>query len=461
MLYSDIQTQVNEFNTTGREKFAQKTEQGLKLLEKAEKIANPSDLSSLMRMKWLKEEEEINQRAQKRLEEYNGKPNDIVTNESSQVTVDDEEKFITWNSEKLIDSTIRELLAIKMNLMKESIESLGIEMQETAQYNNQFVRYNNWMLPGMFEGDPSHETIDTAIALTCVSIINGDFPIPPKVVEYIKDMFTNGFIYEKRISMALSSNELWERGKTLVQTMVDAGISSYVAIAIAGALFVESGWNAVKCPEQTEFGGLIAQKRYQLNSNGHNWGDAGEGLFGLTFWAAKERIIKDPEFEPIREKYHIPMTFADYNKDLAAGRVDTMYTTSWKGMNVEASGHLSNLALDEWGIPLKLFLKSSRYWKDVFENTSEHEEKIAAMDFDYLTACLAASYLFKAGGKEPTFEEARSRSSIYRNQHQSMGYSHIQDGWASQMVISIALSKFIKGEPVAGYDDLKQIIFSM
>jgi hypothetical protein len=434
----------------------------LKRLETAEKLLNPADVSATIRLRCIEKEKEHKERIQKRLDEYNAKPNNVIESELLNVSSDGKEQQIHWNSEKLIDSTIRELLAIKMNLMKESIESLGIEFQETTQYNTNFIKYDNWMLPGMFEGDPSHETVDTAIALTCMFTINGDFPIPPLVLEYIKEMITGGYIYEKRISMALNSEELWERGKTLVQTMVDAGISNYVALGIAGALFVESGWNAVKCPEQTEFGGLISQKRYQLNGNGHNWGDAGEGLFGLTFWAAKERIIKDPEFGPLKDKYGIPDTFQKYNEDLAAGAVDTMYTTTWKGSTVTASGHLSNLELDEWGIPLKLFLKGSRYWGDVFENTPEHEEKIAAMDLDYLTACLAASYLFKAGGKEPTFAEAKSRSSIYRTQHQSMGYTHIQDGWATQMIISIALSKFIKGEPVeGGYEELKQIILSM
>ena len=138
-----------------------------------------------------------------------------------------------------------------------------------------------------------------------------------------------------------------------------------------------------------------------------------------------------------------------------------MYVANWKGTSFEASGHLSNLELGEWAIPLKIFLKGSQFWTNVFENTPEHNELIAEKDDEYLTSCLAASYLFKAGGKNPTFEEGKYRSYVYRKQHISMGYSHIQDGWATQLIVSIVLSKYIKGEPVKTYDDLIQTIYNM
>ena len=424
------------------------------------KVVNPSDVSARLREQWMFADIRNKAEAQQRLNEYNARENNVVNSETISVTHKEQDRTVVWESEKMIDSTIRELLSVKVNLMKEAIESLGIEFQDTLQYNPEFIRYDNRMIDGAFEGEPSHETIDTALVVLFASTMNGDFPIPPLVLGYIKDMLAQGYILEQRISMLLSNESTLERGKVIVQSMVDAGISSYVAIAITGALFVESGWKAVKCPEQTEFGGLIAQKRYTLNSTGHNWGDAGEGLFGLTFWSAKEHIINDPDFAPLREKYKIPNVFENYNEDLAAGRVDTMYTTTWKGMNVEASGHLSNLELDEWGIPLKIFLRRSRFWKDVFESTPEHDELIAANDIDYLTSCLAASYLFKAGGKDPTYEEGKYRSYVYRKQHDSMGY-RVQDGWATQMIVSIALSKYIKGEPVKTFDELVEIINNM
>ena len=425
------------------------------------KIVNPSDISARLREQVMLADMKSKIEEQKRLNEYNSKQNKVIDNKTINLIHNGKSTTITWESEKLIDSTIRELLSVKVNLMKEALESLGIEFQNTTQYNPEFIRYNNRMIDGAFEGEPSHETIDTAIVVLYSSLLNGDFPIPQIVLDYIKEMIGEGFIYEERISNLLVSDTTLERGKTLVQTMVNAGISSYVAIAIAGALFVESGWNAVKCPEQTEFGGLISGVRYKLNEHNHNWADAGEGLFGLTFWKAKEKIITDPEFEHIRSKYNIPTVFEKYNKDLAAGRVDTMYVANWKGTSFEASGHLSNLELDEWAIPLKIFLKGSQFWTNVFENTPEHNELIAEKDDEYLTSCLAASYLFKAGGKNPTFEEGKYRSYVYRKQHISMGYSHIQDGWATQLIVSIVLSKYIKGEPVKTYDDLIQTIYNM
>lgn len=422
------------------------------------KIVDPTNVSAQLREQWMLADMKSKADTQKKLNEYNSKENTVTDNQTVNLVHDGKNITVTWESEKLIDSTIRELLSVKVNLMKEALESLGIEFQNTTQYNPEFIRYDNRMIDGAFEGEPSHETIDTAIVVLYSSFINGDFPIPQIVLNYIKEMIGSGFIYGERISNLLVSDTTLERGKTLVQTMVNAGISSYVAIAIAGALFVESGWDAIKCPEQTEFGGLISGIRYKLNEHRHNWADAGEGLFGLTFWNAKEKIINDPEFEPIRTKYQIPTVYEQYNKDLAAGRVDTMYVANWKGTSFEASGHLSNLELDEWGIPLKIFLKGSRFWTDVFESTPEHNELIAEKDDEYLTSCLAASYLFKAGGKNPTFEEARYRSYIYRKQHTSIGYAHIQDGWATQMIVSIALSKYIKGEPAKTYDDLVQSI---
>lgn len=457
----EIESHIGQFDELANRAFIDKSEQSLKYLERAQKIFNPSEVSANIRLKWLKEEEEIQERAKNRLENYNGKPNEVVTNDNQIVIYKEKERPINWTTEKFIDSTLRELLAIKMNLMKESIESLGIEFQETTQYNEQFLKYDNWMLPGIAEGEPAHETIDTALVLLCAGVMDADFPITPEFVEYIKNAISQGLVYEKRMSWLIENEKKLEDGKNFVQAMVDSGMSSYVSLAVAGALYIESGWSAVKCPEQTEFTGLIAHKMYQTNSNGHNWGDAGEGLFGLTFWNAKERIINDPDFTPLKEKYQIPSTFQEYNKDLAAGEVDTMYVTQWKGNPVKASGHLSNLELEEWSIPLKIFLKHSLFWKDVFESTPEREQLIANGDTNYLNACLAASYLFKAGGNEATFAYAAKRASQYVAQHKSMHYAHIQDGLASQIVVSLILSRYIKGTPVKSFDELKQIIFSM
>lgn len=420
----------------------------------------PQGISQITRSVYDKEIEKINERAKNRLNTYNNKPNNVTTNESLQVFYNGAEQNVYWNSEKYIDSTIRELLSIKMNLMKESIESLGLEFQKTTQYNDNFIRYKNWVLPGMSEGSPSNETVDTAIALLFATTINGDFPIPAVFLSYIKEMIDNELVNEKYITELLSTNGILYNGKMLVQTIVNAGIGNYAAIALAGALYIESGWNVSGCPKQNEFTGIIDHKRYKLNSKGRNWSDASEGLFGLKFWEEKEKIINDPEFTVLKEKYNIPERYSKYNEDLAGGNVDTMYVVQWKRTRFYASGHLSNLGLYEWCTPLKLFLKNSVYWSSVFEKSPEHDKFVVDRNDDYLITCLSASYIFNNGGGNPTFEKAKSKSADNKAKHASLG-DDVQDDLATQLVVSIALSMYIRGEAVGTYDELKQIISNM
>ena len=324
-------------------------------------------------------------------------------------------KTIEWKSDRICHYVLSKLNDMKMNISKIFIEdATGKEMSDSNTLKINTIKYKNEAVNGLFSGTPSTVSVDATIALM---MSYGEFPIPEEVRKYIIDAFENGLINPENFP---ASDEKFENGKTILDAFIESGMPYYSACALTGATFVECGWN-VHVFNSVEASGQGVDKTA-------DWAGCGEGLFGLTFWSQKEKIIKELGYD---KTHQIPADKTKYNDKRAK--------------------HLCDLDEPEWIDIAKEYLKNSAE-KDYDVLTNEDEPQ---SDDDF-TEILSASYLWKAAcGLTPTFDNVKDTAQKYLNTHKRMfGEGNLHDGFATQICISIALDKYLHGETVIDMNDL-------
>ena len=321
-----------------------------------------------------------------------------------------ESKTVKWKSSRVDQTVLASLRNVQIELMQLCLEDI-----ETFEYDvpdilkSKKIRYKNHIVPGNVPGLPGNISIGaTAVLLASW----GEFPVPQEILDYVKDAYENNRIKESSLP---SSEEMFERGRNIVSSFMNKGIPYYSAIAICGACWVECKWNVhVANKLEKDDGGV---------GGTGGWPGCGEGLFGLTFWSQKQKIIS---------AMTLPGIPSDTTKD------------DYKDASAK---HLCDLDEETWIDILAKYLEICvPKHKDILcneETPKDDEER---------TKVICSSYLFKAAGaRDATFDNAKLTAESYMKTHTAQSKNpkyQAYDGFALQVLISIMLDKYLHGEDV-------------
>ena len=298
---------------------------------------------------------------------------------------------------------------MKLDIMEMCLDDIeDLDLSEIKPNKKDLVRYKNNIIPSKSPGVPSNVSIEaTAIMLASF----GDFPIPPEITAYIKDAYDNGRVNDNKIP---SNEDLYEKGKNILMAFIEKGIPYYSACAMTGACYVECGWNV-------NVYNKLEKERNGVGGTG-GWSGCGEGLFGLTFWSQKYKVMS---------KLMLPQM--DVN-------------TTQHQYDTRDYPHLCDCNESQWVDILEAYL-------DVC--VPKHKEILYSTDIpeddEARTKILCSGYLFKAaGGLESTFDNVKDTTARYMRTHTMQGGEgyHAYDGFALQIFISIFLDRYLHGAGV-------------
>ena len=314
----------------------------------------------------------------------------------------EERTVINWKSDNLDTYLASKLYDIKLDLIKNSYEALGIPMPESKTiksnkfiYDNEIVKEN-----GMFS---SHVSSGAAIvAMNRFSF--GSFILPEEILKYIQDEYSINRANEKNLP---SKEENFEDGLKVLKMFKELGYDDEASYALAGACWVESRWNchAVNKDE-------VAGKNPNLKVSA-GWNDAGEGYFQITFWKNKYKIIHE---------LHPPQVTGDSEKGYSPNSL-----------------HLCDLDESWWTKITDYYLK----------NLKDHDSALRGTD---IPTQLFASYLFKAApGLKIDFDNVKKRTSQTMSGHKAMYGSlyHSYNGFVYQMLAAYVLAQYATGKKVS------------
>lgn len=315
---------------------------------------------------------------------------------------------ISWDSERSDHKLLAALENVKLDIMRMCLADIAAFDYEVpdAEHENT-IRYLNKIVPGSVLGSPSNVSIAATAMLLCSF---GEFPIPQEILDYIVEEYKEGRVNERKFP---STKELFEKGKTLVEAFMEKGLPYYSACTITGATWVECGWNVHVYNKLEHNNGGVG------NTGG--WPGCGEGLFGLTFWTQKQKVIKKMMLPGIDQN----ITKEGYAKN-----------------NV----HLCDLDENWWIDILKTYLEICvPKHKDILYSEEEPE------DDETRTQILCSGYLFKAaGGLDSTFENVKETTEKYMRTHIAQAKNktsyQVYNGFALQIWISILLDKYLHDE---------------
>lgn len=336
-----------------------------------------------------------------------------------------QESKIIWEKRPPIDTYVKRYNNTYKSMYNALFEDLcneyGIILDEydIDDYHN--IVTINQMITDENSGYPTHISIDDTIIRKFVANY-GDFFLTPNVAQYVLDAFKNEELSPKDYAVPF---ERFEKGKYWVDILMqNADLCYFSAVAVVGATYVECGWNpgVVNTDEQAGKG-----------SNGTGgWANAGEGLFGLTFWKQKLQIINGLS---LLSRFSIPNKESDY---------------------IKSPKHLKDLPDEIWGEIFKFYMEhlAKKQYGPLFDLQD------GETDLDKVEAALCASYLFKAGqGGDPSIKGVTKICNDYLATHRRM-YGHAVNGFGKQMCVALLLNEYIAGNIKSSNNmpDIKKIV---
>lgn len=318
-------------------------------------------------------------------------------------------KTVEWEGNRLVHWMLAEIEEMRRNIVKMNIEDVtGEPLDNIDLVDEKKLVYENHIVDGLLPGNPSKLSIDSTIAL----MLNyGDFYLPEEAKQFIKECFENDALAPERLP---DNEDLLESGKAILDAFMAAEYPYYAACALTGATFIECGWNVNVYNALEKNGGGVPGTA--------GWENCGEGLFGLTFWKQKEKIIKA-----------LGSTSPPVSSELSIYRLERC---------PQPYVHLCDLNEEYWCQMAKIYLGEIAS-KD---NEILLREELTS-DTEYLES-LAAAYLWKAAcGLEPEWEKAIETSEKYQATHTRQNNGKpAMNAFAQQLCVSVFLDKYIHGE---------------
>lgn len=336
----------------------------------------------------------------------------------------DDLKHVQWESDRVAHDILSDFRKMNLTLLASCVEQLtAYDMNVPNPTKN--IQYNNFLISGAWPGSDSHVSVDATAVMMARK--GGEYPIPPEVMEYIKQARDEDRVPDRNLP---NSEDRFERGVEILQAFLDEGVPYYSAVTMTGATWVECGWNTnvVNTSERDGKG--------QGGTEG--WTNAGEGLFGITFWSTKKKIIQ--KLHSLGKGINVSDDESTYRKPSAT--------------------HLMNLSDADWITIAKIYLDiCAKKHAEILMN-----EDTPANDEDR-TKILSAGYLWKAApGREATFENTKTTADIYIREHERQGAIRAKNGFALQIWTSIFLDQYYNGlidvDKIGEYDGMMEDYFN-
>lgn len=234
----------------------------------------------------------------------------------------------------------------------------------------------------------------------------GDFICPPDVLEWVKQKRKDGNNFGVGDSHIPRDQKRYENCKKACEAILqkDKRLQGHPIMCLAGAFWVECGW---------QFDGVLNTTEAAGKGNAGTGGlqNAGESWFGITFWEQKKRIINGMNLACDINNY----THGHMIKDLPFS--EQARIVPW---------YLENM------VP--------KYGKILLEYNKKPKTMQAAKD------CIGAAFVFKAGNWKNSgniWEDALDASDHYRKSVTS-GF----DGFALAVYMSMMFARFLKDKKV-------------
>lgn len=316
---------------------------------------------------------------------------------------------------------IRNLWAIRVNILLEEIESYGVtfnsfeEIMEKPNYVwHNFTKYDM----SLGEDDKvtkesalyRNETLIEGIAYHLGSGLFGDFVVPPEIMQFLREEYAGDRIPDSQINWSkeyfIAAKELAEEFKRLAPNW-----STELIISLLGAMHAEGGIRGYM-----KDSAVINTREASGNTSSTYAGgikNAGEGWFQFTNIATKLKCCR-----LLKAKYGSP-----------PGWPDTLTEANY-------NQHIAKLP-KEWQIKLcVVYVEASSKWKDM---SSDDNVKV-----------LLGSYFFKAGpAYDSTMEALRlksARSRAFFAKPENGGDPNHVNVFCKQICQAILFAQFIKGD---------------
>ena len=367
------------------------------------------------------------------------------------------EVSIEWESERREDRIYRALENVRSSLIGTCLsvfgdEDIDKEIRNPLDEDNYDIIFENEIIPNLRD-EPSNLSVEGTIG-ACQKR-RYYFVIPPDLIEYIKSEIPTASALEYYEDNFPNNAYIFDEGKKYFEMIMKLGFSEQAAFAICGACWTECGWNC-NVYNADEVAGIPGSA-----TMAQGWSGCGEGLFGLTGWQTKYKIIKALSLDKRATVYGINKqgyldrkSFAAVSKiAFKSDDIDKMKEEYDNGPSNE-SPHLFMCDEKTWVKILEEFIKGiprvasdDRNMIDYFKYEGVPMNSTDSEDIDH--KILYASYLFKAApGTPKTFDDVVKIVEKYKSTHSEMYSPYNPDyktknGFVQQLLVAYLLSQYV------------------
>lgn len=352
---------------------------------------------------------------------------------------------VKWINDRFEDELLKLYKSAALDILAMSTSIFGYEEIDTilSKPNDKRITFKNNFLKNRFENTSAMSVSGTIAILTRQT---GPFIIPPDIIDYMKEEIPDDIELDRYLKRFPTDEDIWDKAKEYYEALIDAEFPTQSAYSLCGAFYTECTWNpnVVNVDE-------VANKNANVKGG---WADAGEGLFGLTFWSQKENIIKKLNLGAGCEIYLWQNGRA--TKTVTSKGITTKRDEYNKGPAGGATV-LAQCTEKVWMEILKTYIeglgKGNGDDKKTIEYIMYDEEPVGSTDNeDDDHKLLYATYLFKAGnGYKKSFEPLVKCIESYKRTHENMYQKKnptfkAKNGFVEQLIAAWALSRYIVDE---------------
>ena len=372
---------------------------------------------------------------------------------------------VNWITDRVDDDIVNNLEDLKYNLLGMFMSNLGnnfdsllsgiipkeLSNKSTEEKIERKILFDNSIIKTK-NGSNSHFSPGATIA--ALAMHYSEFVIPKDILAYIKEYLSSEEeidLYSKRIPQ---TEEQYQDGQRFFDILIELGFPSQSAYLLCGAIWVECGFNANLYNKDEAKGSNGTVKSAQGMSN------CGEGIFGLTFWKQKIKLIKalslDTQDTPM---YGLKKGSGNVDKNI---EIYAKVADNEKGYNTIQNGYgrLYQLKEDTWIKILEEYIKGisklpgddKSTYDYIMYDGKPNPNSIEEEDDDH--KIFYSCYLFKAAtGAQRTFAKTKEWAEKYMNTHKKIANgkgknTKIDNGFVKQVLVAYALSLYNTGSSV-------------
>lgn len=263
----------------------------------------------------------------------------------------------------------------------------------------------------------------------------GEFTVTEAIVDYVAQARRDERVTEKGLPPL--EKTYFDKAKKIFEILKEeTKIEENLCYSMIGAFWCEIGWAF----DQPIYNKEECAGKGQPDTIGPE--NCGECWFGLTFWSTKEGVIKGINAPVPTDKLqyggsHTEKTYK--GGDTGTEQIPTPDTTKMLcGLDQEWQVKIVNYYVEKL---------CGKHGKNLIGKGDEDEE-----------AKLCSSFLFKAGGKDPTLEEVDKRANDYIKRHEKDYGGKAKNGFATQMYVAMLFALYMENDEIPELEELDEMI---